>query len=196
MSNKQEKDYTSRILIVDDDPFARESIEALLFKEGYQLLFAEDGNQALQKAAEIIPDLILLDVMLPDMDGFEVCKKIRNDPVLFEIPIIFITALDDRESLHEGIRAGADDFLSKPYDRTELRLRVKTITRLDRYRHLLKERKKTEEQKKVLVDRIDIICNTLNDKIQDLNTKNLEERKMELLQYISGNNNEIKDIIQ
>ncbi len=196
MLNEQEKNYTSRILIVDDDPFARESIEALLFKEGYHLTFAEDGHQALKKAGEIIPDLILLDVMLPDMDGFEVCQKIRNDPVLFEIPIIFITALDDRDSLHEGIRAGADDFLSKPYDRTELRLRVKTITRLDRYRHLLKERKKTEEQKNAIADKIDTICNTLKDKIRDLDAKNPEIQKKELFQYISEKNNEIKDIIQ
>ncbi|MDM8522252.1 response regulator [Desulfococcaceae bacterium HSG8] len=129
-----------KILIADDEPAIRETLEALLFPEGYDLAFAENGHEALEKAAEFIPDLILLDVMMPDMDGFEVCQHLRANQHLAEVPIIIVTALDDRDSRLEGIEAGADDFITKPFDRHELRLRVRTITRLNRYRSLLKER--------------------------------------------------------
>jgi len=129
-----------KILIADDEPFIRDALEALLFPEGYDLAFAENGQEALEKAAELTPDLILLDVMMPDMDGFEVCRRLRADPHLAEVPVVIVTALDDRDSRLEGIEAGADDFVTKPFDRHELRLRVRTITRLNRYRSLLEER--------------------------------------------------------
>jgi signal transduction histidine kinase len=130
----------SKILIVDDEPSARETIEALLLKEDYQLEFAKDGYEGLKIAEAVQPDLILLDVMMPGMNGFEVCRRIRATPTLAEVPIIMVTALDDRSSLLLGIEAGADDFLSKPIDRQELRLRVRTIIRLNRYRTLVKQR--------------------------------------------------------
>jgi signal transduction histidine kinase len=130
----------SKILIVDDEPSARDTVEALLLKEDYQLEFAKDGYEALKIAETVQPDLILLDVMMPGMNGFEVCRRIRATPTLAEVPIIMVTALDDRASLLLGIEAGADDFLSKPIDRQELRLRVRTIIRLNRYRTLVKQR--------------------------------------------------------
>jgi len=136
--------YTSTILIVDDDDLSRDTLEALLSNQGYNLALADNGQEALEKAATLVPDLILLDVMMPDMDGFEVCRRLRADSVLGEIPIILVTALDDRESRLEGIEAGADDFITKPYDRVELRTRVKTITRLNRFRRLMAERTKFE----------------------------------------------------
>src|SRR5690606_24842412 len=105
--------------------------------QGYKIMSAHNGPAALQKADEMMPDLILLDVMMPGMDGFEVCRRLRAAPKLAEVPIIILTALDDRASRLRGIEAGADDFLTKPADRQELRLRVKTILRLDRYRTLL-----------------------------------------------------------
>ena len=127
----------SIILIVDDKQAGRDTLEALLFSEGHNLAFACDGPEALAKAGELTPDLILLDVMMPGMDGFEVCRRLRSDQLLAEVPIIMVTALDDRESRLQGIEAGADDFVSKPFDRTELRARVRTIIRLNRYRRLL-----------------------------------------------------------
>lgn len=136
--------HTSTILIVDDEPFGRRTLEALLSIYDYQLAFANDGPEALQQAADLTPDLILLDVMMPGMDGFEVCRKLRGDPILSEVPVIMITALDDRESRIQGIEAGADDFISKPFDHTELRTRIRTITRLNRYRHLMNERTRFE----------------------------------------------------
>jgi two-component system cell cycle response regulator len=128
------------VLIIDDEPVAREALEALLAAEGYQLEFAVDGLQGLARAAELYPDIILLDVMMPGIDGFEVCRRLRVDPVLAEVPVVMITALDDQASRLHGIEAGADDFISKPFDKSELRARVRAICRLNRYRLLLAER--------------------------------------------------------
>jgi CheY-like chemotaxis protein len=100
----------STILIVDDAPSARETLLAMLETENYQLHFAEDGFQALQMLVTLQPDLILLDVMMPGLNGFDVCRRIRLTPKLAEVPIIILTALDDRASLLQGIEAGADDF--------------------------------------------------------------------------------------
>jgi putative two-component system response regulator len=106
---------------------------------------AENGIQALEKAEQCLPDVILLDVMMPGMDGFEVCQLIRKNPLVAEIPIIMLTALDDRKSLLDGLEAGADDYITKPYDRHELRARLIGITRLNRYRKLLEDRVNLEQ---------------------------------------------------
>ncbi|NJN79118.1 MAG: response regulator [Anaerolineales bacterium] len=130
----------NKILIVDDDPRGIATLESILYNMSYEITTAHNGATALKMASDIMPDLILLDVMMPGMDGFEVCRRIRATPKLAEMPIIILTALDDRASRLQGIEAGADDFLTKPVDRQELRLRVKTILRLDRYRTLLTQR--------------------------------------------------------
>lgn len=132
------------ILIVDDEEIGREALESLLINHGYQLLFATNGAEAFTQAIQHNPDLLLLDVMMPGMDGFEVCRRIRQEPMISEIPIIMVTSLDDRDSRIEGIEAGADDFITKPFDRVELRSRVRTITRLNRHRRLLNERARFE----------------------------------------------------
>lgn len=137
-------EHKSTILIVDDHLASRETLKGLLFGRGYALEFATNGLEALEKAATLTPDLILLDVMMPGMDGFEVCERLRANPVVAEVPVIMVTALDDRDSRLRGIEAGADDFVSKPFDHAELRKRVQTITRLNRYRRLLSERTKFE----------------------------------------------------
>jgi CheY-like chemotaxis protein/signal transduction histidine kinase len=130
----------SCVLVVDDQPSNLNTLQALLAPLGLNLAFAADGPEALRQAAALRPDLVLLDVMMPGMDGFEVCRRLRADPILAEVPIIMVTALDDRESLLQGIEAGADDFVTKPFDRVVLRARVQTILRLNRYRRLLTER--------------------------------------------------------
>ena len=139
-----EKDQMSKptILAVDDDATAREALAALLANEECQTRFVDNGVDALAAAAADPPDLILLDVMMPGLDGFEVCRRLRAEPSLREVPIVLLTALDDRQSRLEGLQAGADDFLSKPYDRAELRARVRTILRLNRYRRLVDERER------------------------------------------------------
>jgi len=129
-------DTTGTILIVDDDQKIRELLDAVLKPDGYYLEFAASGVEALAKIAAIMPDLILLDVMMPELDGFEVCRRLRADPRMVDILIIMVTGLDDRESRMMGLEAGADDFITKPFHSAELRARVRTMTRLNRQRHL------------------------------------------------------------
>ncbi|MBK6328402.1 MAG: response regulator [Chloroflexi bacterium] len=133
-----------RILVVDDNPIACENLEDLLAPQGYELAFANNGVEALTQTSEFDPDLILLDVMMPQMDGFEVCRRLRAASGTAEVPIILITALDDRASRLQGIASGADDFISKPFDSVELRARIQGIMRLNRYRRLMLERTKFE----------------------------------------------------
>jgi len=148
-------DMRNIILIVDDEPAGRETLESILEPEGYYLVLAENGYQAIEQAKAIQPDVILLDVMMPGMNGFEVCRRIRSEKGLAEVPILFLTALDDRQSLLNGLEAGADDFISKPFDRYELRARLLGITRLNRYRKLMVERKNLEEAHKQLLSAYD-----------------------------------------
>lgn len=136
---------SSTVLIVDDEFAGRQTLESVLEGEGYDLVMAENGLQAIEKAKKHLPDVILLDLMMPGMTGFEVCQHIRNDPQLAEIPIIVLTALDDRESMLTALKSGADDFISKPFDRHELRARLIGITRLNRYHKLIEERAKLKE---------------------------------------------------
>ncbi len=135
----------TRILIVDDTEAGREILGAMLISHDYELYYAINGQEALAKAIEVLPDLILLDVMMPDMDGFEVCRCIRQHETLAEVPIMMVTALDDRASRLKGFRSGADDFISKPFDTTELTARVQMITRLNRYHQLHTERRRFEQ---------------------------------------------------
>ncbi len=136
------------ILIVDDVVANRETLTELLSSGNYTLVEATNGPQALACAAATPPDLILLDVMMPGMDGYEVCRRLRADPGLAEVPIVLITALDDQTSRITGIEAGADDFISKPFNSAELRARVHTITRLNRYRRLLKAQTELHESER------------------------------------------------
>jgi len=132
------------ILVVDDVAANRETLRELFATENYQLLEASDGPTALQLAAETPPDLVLLDVMMPGMDGYEVCRRLRADACLAEVPVIMVTAFDDQAARLAGLEAGADDFITKPFDRAELRARVRTVARLNRYRRL------TEMQEQLL----------------------------------------------
>jgi DNA-binding response OmpR family regulator len=166
----------STILIVDDDAAGRRAMEAPLLNDAYDLVLAQDGPQALELAQALRPDLILLDVMMPGMDGYEVCRRLRADPDLAEVPIVMVTALDDRNSKLQGLAAGADDFLPKPFDRAELRARVQTITRLNRYRSLYAERSQfrwiidTANEGYLLLDEHDSIlyCNQPAARLLDL----------------------------
>jgi two-component system sensor histidine kinase/response regulator len=122
--------HSSTILIVDDEPSARDTLEALLFREGYELAFAASGPETLACLDELVPDVILLDVMMPGMDGFKVCQRLKTDKRWRHIPIILVTALDSKEDLALGLDAGADDFLSKPVNGLELRARVRSMLRI------------------------------------------------------------------
>ena len=130
------------ILVADDDQIARELLAAHLSVMGFALVFAEDGQAALETAREVVPDIILLDVMMPKMTGFEVCAAIRQDPQLKQIPILMITTLDDRDSRLAGLEAGADEFITKPFDSRELRARIELIAELNRFRGIQREKEK------------------------------------------------------
>jgi two-component system cell cycle response regulator len=121
---------TARILVVDDQPLNVKLLEAKLTAEYYDVITACDGVDALAKAAEVVPDIILLDVMMPGMDGYEVCEHIKINPALMHIPVVMVTALGDPEDRIRGIDAGADDFLSKPINDVALFARVRSLLRL------------------------------------------------------------------
>lgn len=132
------------ILIVDDLESSRDIMHEMLMGQGYELLFAAGGAEALRMAHEHMPDLILLDLMMPDIDGLAVCQALRANPQTARMPVIIVTALDDRDARLAGISVGCDDFVTKPLDRIELRLRVRTIVTLNRYRLLLNEQQRFE----------------------------------------------------
>jgi two-component system sensor histidine kinase ChiS len=123
-----------RILLVDDDPTNLLLLEELLLSEGYFPLLAASGSEALKTAAESSPDLILLDVMLPQMDGFEVCRRLREDSKLQTIPVVFLTALDDEESRLRGLEMMGDDYLTKPINSKLLLTKIASILRLNQMR--------------------------------------------------------------
>jgi CheY-like chemotaxis protein len=125
-----ESEKTPVVLIVDDNEQNLELIQAYLEDVDCETMPAYDGQQALDIIAKNPPDLILLDIMMPKMSGFEVCKRVKNDPKTGEIPIIMVTALHEFGDIERAIEAGTDDFLSKPVNRLELTTRVKTMLKL------------------------------------------------------------------
>lgn len=127
------------ILIVDDEPLNRTLLEALLEPEGYRTTTASSGAAALSSVAECAPDLILLDIMMPNMDGYEVTARLKADPASCNIPVILVTAEMDRSARLAGLKAGAEEFLTKPVEKTELYLRIRNLLRLKAYSDLLSD---------------------------------------------------------
>ncbi len=129
----QESPCIGNILVVDDEEKNVELIDAMLASDGYRISGALSGREALQIVEISSPDIILLDVMMPEMDGFEVCRQLKLDPQTRAIPILMVTALNKKEHRVRAMEAGADDFLNKPVDRTELLVRVRSLVRIKRY---------------------------------------------------------------
>ncbi|MFU8811420.1 MAG: response regulator transcription factor [Balneolaceae bacterium] len=117
------------ILVVDDEQDLLDLIEYNLIKEGFNVLKAEDGVSALESARENKPDLVLLDIMMPKMDGLEVCEKMRTDDKLKHIPVIFLTARGDEKTEVQGLDSGADDYVTKPISPTKLMSRIRAVLR-------------------------------------------------------------------
>ena len=117
------------ILVIDDDELVSRTLQRTLKLYDYQVMVANSGPEGLQLARRHRPDLFVLDIMMPGMDGYQVCRQIRGDPLLADLPVLFLTAKGKDEDKIEGFRAGADDYLSKPFNMEELQLRVKAILR-------------------------------------------------------------------
>jgi DNA-binding response OmpR family regulator len=119
----------AEILVVDDDELVARTVERLLRANGFRVSVAHSGVEALQAARRNRPDLMILDVMMPGMDGYEVCRRVRVDPLLQDLPVLFLTAKGKEEDRIEGFRAGADDYLGKPFNLDEIYFRVRAILR-------------------------------------------------------------------
>src|SRR5262249_10570636 len=122
----------ARILVVDDEVRNVKLMEAILAPRGYTVVQAYNGEEAQQQVQQQRPDIINLDVMMPGMDGFTVCKRLKDNPDTYLIPVVIMTALGQTEDRIKGIDAGADDFLTKPVNRDELLARIRTSLRLKR----------------------------------------------------------------
>ena len=120
----------ARILVVDDEAAIREYETSLLSELGHEVLAAADGAEALRLARERRPHLVLLDIMMPELSGIEVCRQLRADPRTRDVRIIMVSAVDAKRALEESIIAGADDFLAKPVHALELMVRVRSILRV------------------------------------------------------------------
>ena len=117
------------ILVIDDDELVSRTLQRALKMYGYHVMVSNSGTEGLQLARRHKPDLFILDIMMPGADGYQVCRQIRGDPMLSDLPVLFLTAKLKDEDKIEGFRAGADDYLTKPFNMEELQLRVKAIMR-------------------------------------------------------------------
>ncbi len=139
------------ILIVDDEKTNLKLLSAILAPEGYRLITAESGMQALEVVEKEKPDLLLLDIMMPEMDGYEVCRRLKSKKETRIIPVIMVTALTDKKDKIKAAEAGADEFISKPVDRTELQVRARTLLRIKQYQEeLIASYRELEAQNKKL----------------------------------------------
>jgi CheY-like chemotaxis protein len=143
-------EHQKRILIVDDEPANVKLLSNMLISLGYDSESVFDGQAALQSLHKDI-DLILSDIMMPQIDGYELCRRIRNNPDYCDVPVILVTILSDREDRIRAVQAGANDFISKPVDKLELQVRVASLLKMkqaeDRVKQHTRELQRTVEQK-------------------------------------------------
>src|SRR4051794_28474951 len=124
----------ARILIADDNPQGAELLEAFLTDSGHETRTAADGEETLRKVAQWKPDLILLDIMMPKISGFEVCKRLKADPATGDIAVLMITALDQPSDVERALEAGTDEYMTKPINKSDLLLRVRSLLKSRQYR--------------------------------------------------------------
>jgi len=137
----------AKILVVDDEQRNRTALEDILISQGYKVFQACDGIEALEKVKKISPDVILLDIQMPKMDGLEVTKRMKADETLKLIPIVIVTGLDDMQSRVEALKLGADDFLTKPPHVAELTARIRSLVKVKAYNdHMIEDKHRLEEE--------------------------------------------------
>ncbi len=193
--NKSGKPAKPMILIVDDVSKNIQLLGNILRKENYQISFATNGEQALSMIVDVNPDLILLDIMMPGMDGYEVCKRLKDNPKSAEIPVIFLTAKTETADVVKGFRLGAVDFVSKPFNSPELLARVKTHIQLKNAKEKLKKnaeqlKKKNKELEKSLlhIKRLEgllpVCCNCKKIRLEESSPRNMKNW-IEIEEYIA-----------
>ncbi len=155
MNNNKEKQEIPLVLIVDDVPKNIQLLGNILNNEGYDIIIAENGKEALERISDVLPDIILLDIMMPEMDGYETCKILKENDRTRDIPVIFLTAKTEMEDIVKGFNAGSVDYVTKPFNSTELMARVKTHIKLkklfDKEKEYVKELKELNKLKNKLL---------------------------------------------
>src|SRR6266496_247758 len=131
-------DRQGRILVVDDTPQNVRLLDAILTPRGYTVVGASSGQQALDLVAEQLPDIVLLDIMMPGMDGHAVCRRLRADPATALLPVVMVTASGDQNKV-KALESGADDFIPKPVNQTELLARVRSLLRIKAYHDTIQQ---------------------------------------------------------
>lgn len=203
----------AKILIVDDEKKNIKLLKGMLFSENYKLLEACSGEEALDLVHAIQPDLILLDVMMPGISGFEVCRQLKQNDKTKTIPIVMVTALREKEHRMKALEAGADDFLSKPVDHTELVIRIKSLLRiksyhdelLDSYTEIAEKNEKLLELEKIKEGLTHMIIHDLRNPLGALSgfieltlfdKQNLSKDQLELIQGCASSCHDLKDMVQ
>jgi len=129
-----------KILIAEDDEISKKMLQTVLIKEGHAIMAVEDGAEALEAIQKSIPDMLITDWMMPELDGLELCRRVRASHLPSYVYIILLTALTEKQKITEGLNAGADDYVTKPYDRTELLARVKAGERVIQLERSLRQK--------------------------------------------------------
>ena len=173
---------SARVLVVDDILPNVKLLEAKLSSEYYDVLTATNGLEALEKVKSESPDIVLLDVMMPGMDGFEVCRRIKADPATAHIPVVIVTALTDSSDRIKGLEAGADDFLSKPLNDTALMSRVRSLVRLKMTVDEWRVRENTATQLGV----VDNAANAMNEPVEHARVLVIEDQSYESKKFIDA----------
>lgn len=173
---------SARVLVVDDILPNVKLLEAKLSSEYYDVLTATNGVDALEKVASQSPDIVLLDVMMPGMDGFEVCRRIKENPATAHVPVVMVTALTDSSDRIKGLEAGADDFLSKPLNDTALMSRVRSLVRLKMTVDEWRVRENTATQLGV----VDKAANAMNEPVEQARVLVIEDQSYESKKFIDA----------
>jgi DNA-binding response OmpR family regulator len=168
-----------RILVIEDEPDIREIMEYNLVREGFRVGTAADGHEGLQRARTEFPDLILLDLMLPRVDGIEVCRQLKGDPDLRAIPVIMVTAKSEGNDVVAGLEAGADDYIVKPFNTKELMARIKAVIRRGQW-------EAPRQRERVVVQGV-VIDSGRHVVIVDGEPANLTATEFRLLHFLSTN---------
>jgi DNA-binding response OmpR family regulator len=174
------------LLVVDDDDLVAQAVQRALKKFGFQVLVANNGRDGIQVARRYTPDLIVLDVIMPGLNGYQVCREMRSDPLLQDTPILFLTAKSEDDDKIEGLMAGADDYLTKPFNMEELHLRVRAILR----RALPAEEQFIENPNEVQVGDVVLDCRTFQ-VTTDKGTALLTNVQFDLLYHLMINAGQI-----